>query len=198
MVVDGDRITVSSGSDILLTATRCTDEATPFRPPPPATLEEVPDFYTELNEATAAPSDVVGSEVIARAWASSRGAVGACASKDAFEACRQLACLVRRREDVGGKRWWEPASCDLIVASTGSGPAWASVRTTARSFDRGVVDASVSNALELRGLCSVPVETGPSSLQQVRLYALRSHAIQSIEGDDAVDVLAKEQHVFAQ
>jgi acyl carrier protein len=190
VVVDGDLITVRDASDILLTATRCTDEVVLFRPPPPATLEEVSDFYTELKEATAAPSSVVGSEVIARAWVSSRGAVGACASKDAFEACRQLACLVRRREDVGGRRWWEPASCDLVVSKGGVGPAWASVRTTARSFDRGVVDASVSDVLELRGLVSVPVEAGPSSLQDVRLYALRSHAIQSIEGDQNVDVLS--------
>ena len=82
-----------------------------------------------------------------------------------------------------------PSTCDLVVSSTGSGPAWASVRTTARSFDRGVVDASVSDVLELRGLTSVPVETGPSSLQQVRLYALRSHTIQGIAGDDAVNII---------
>ena len=107
--------------------------------------------------------------------------------QDAFEACRQLACLVRRREDVGGRRWWEPASCDLIVSSSGSGPAWASVRTTARSFERGVCDASVSDVLELRGLCSVPVEAGPSSLQDVRLYARGS--CDTIVGDDNIDVL---------
>ena len=59
--------------------------------------------HAELQEAAwPLPSGVVGSDVIAQAWVSSRGAVGTIANKDAFEACRQLACLVRRREDVGG------------------------------------------------------------------------------------------------
>ena len=45
VVVDGDLITVRDASQVLLTATRCTDEVAPFRPPPSQTLEEVRILY---------------------------------------------------------------------------------------------------------------------------------------------------------
>jgi len=198
VAVDGDLITVSAGEP-LLTARRATEEADAFRPAPRAALGEVPDFDRSLRDATGAPADVVGPSILAKAWISARGGVAACRGDHAFAACRQLACLARTREDVGEKRWWEPATCALVVARPGAGPACAAVRTTARHAERGACDARVACGdacvLELRGLECVPIDASvyarPASLQEVRLYRLRCERTASVEGCADVDVLTQ-------